>query len=182
MHFIYLVSIQDIYYFFFLFVFLLKNPHPVELSWPKIVDAWFAFSSALLSPFPFFQHPYSSQSLLGVCTLNSRQKNHWKIQHCLVWYFPQNKQLTVQLVLFVNRARAWIDRYRLAPSPFCCIWSSRLCRTICMEQGKKERLLMAFLCWCWKDFQLQTRNAFKTTLFLAAVICRWAMCIMERLG
>lgn len=75
-----------------IFVFLSKKTYQTELNWPKTVDAWLACIS-------FLQCPCSWKSLLGVSMLNSRQKNHWKIQHCLVWCFALSKQLRVQLVL-----------------------------------------------------------------------------------
>jgi len=111
----------------YLFIYFKKSlPAGTELAkdlWMHGLPAPSAF--ACIS---FSQCPYSWQSLLGVCMLNSRQKNHCKRQHWSVCCFPQNKQLTVQVVLIISalllKRVVRRGRYPLAASPFCILLSS----------------------------------------------------------
>lgn len=115
--------------------------------------------------------PYFWQSLVSVCTLNSRQKNHWKIHHCLVCSFPLNQQVTVPLYYHIVIRVCGQDRQKssgcisvLYCVILCCISSLRPFRIIWMELGNKECLQMAFFCHsCNKNSHLQNRNGFKRT-------------------
>lgn len=109
------------------------------------------------------------QSLMGVCTLNSRQKNHWEKQHCLVCCFPLNQQLAVQLVLsFQDCYWSVKDKHKsfgcisvLFCVIFCCISSLRPFRIIWMELGKKGCLQMVFFCLVIKILICKTEMVLK---------------------